>query len=106
MSRVWTCGNPRTGSFHVASWHVRTSPPLDVTNAMTNVLARSSAKQGSTKRLKGIAMLPVDGVKLREPLGPDKARLAAIERHADRGLPECSQQRRIRSTPASKTRWA
>jgi hypothetical protein len=48
-----------------------------VTNAMTNVLARSSAKQGSTKRLKGIAMLPVDGVKLREPLGPDKARLAA-----------------------------
>jgi hypothetical protein len=39
---------------------------------MTNVLARSSAKQGSTKRLKGIAMLPVDGVKLREPLGPDK----------------------------------
>ena len=46
---------------------------------MTNVLARSSAKQGSTKRLKGIAMLPVDGVKLREPLGADKARLAAIE---------------------------
>ena len=40
---------------------------------MTNVLAWSSAKQGSTKRLKGIAMLPVDGVKLREPLGPDKA---------------------------------
>jgi hypothetical protein len=71
---------------------------------MTNVLARSSAKQGSTTRLKGIAMLPVDGVKLREPLGPDKARLAAIERDADRGLPECSQQRRIRSTPASKTR--
>jgi hypothetical protein len=77
-----------------------------VTNAMTNVLARSSAKQGSTMRLKGIAMLPVDGVKLREPLGPDKARLAAIERDADRGLHECSQQRRIRSTPASKTRWA
>jgi hypothetical protein len=53
---------------------------------MTNVLPRSSAKRGSTKRLKGIAMLPVDGVNLREPLGPDKARLAAIERDADRWL--------------------
>jgi hypothetical protein len=48
-------------------------------------------------------MLPVDGLNLREPLGPDKARLAAIERDADRGLPECSQQRPIRSTPDSKT---
>jgi hypothetical protein len=45
---------------------------------MTNV-PRSSAKQGSTKASERHRHVPVDGVKLREPLGPDKARLAAID---------------------------